>query len=77
MAIAETNDLRAYCVDVARRARDASTELARAKGAQKIECLHRAAKLLREHSGEILEANRRDLQAAPGFGLIRRRNRSG
>jgi glutamate-5-semialdehyde dehydrogenase len=69
VAIAETNDLRAYCLDVARRARGASEELARAKGAQKIECLHLAAKLLREHSAEILKANQRDVAAAPGFGL--------
>jgi glutamate-5-semialdehyde dehydrogenase len=69
VAIAETTDLHAYCLDVARRAKVASVELARAKGAQKIDWLHRSAGLLRERASEILDANQLDLAAAPGFGL--------
>src|SRR5438132_11239223 len=69
MAIAESTDLKAYCVDVARRARAASAELARARGEQKIGCLERAAKLVREHAMDILEMNQLDIEAAPGFGL--------
>lgn len=69
MAIAENVDLKQYCLDVAQRARAASTELARATGAQKIDWLRRSAKLLRDRSAEILEANKKDLAAAPGYGL--------
>lgn len=69
MAIAENVDLKQYCLDVAQRARAASTELARATGAQKIDWLRRSAKLLRERAAEILEANKKDLAAAPGYGL--------
>src|SRR6266496_5330965 len=69
MAVAETTDLHAYCLDVARRAKAAATELGRAKGAQKIDWLHRSAGLLRERASEILDANQLDLAAAPGYGL--------
>jgi glutamate-5-semialdehyde dehydrogenase len=69
MAIAENIDLRSYCLDVARRAKAASTKLTRATGAQKIDWLRRSAKALRERSAEILEANQHDIAAAPGFGL--------
>jgi glutamate-5-semialdehyde dehydrogenase len=69
MAIAENVDLKQYCLDVAQRARAASTELVRATGAQKIDWLRRSAKLLRERSAEILEANKKDIAAAPGYGL--------
>ncbi len=69
MAIAENVNLKSYCQDVAERAKKASAELARGTGAQKINWLRRSAKMLREHTAEILEANKRDLAAAPGFGL--------
>jgi glutamate-5-semialdehyde dehydrogenase len=69
VAVAETQDLRSYCVDVARRARAASEELARASGQQKIDWLRRSATMIRERADEIREANQADLAAAPGFGL--------
>jgi glutamate-5-semialdehyde dehydrogenase len=69
MITAESTDLHAYCLDVAQRARKASTLLAQAKGASKIEWLRLSAKLLRENSALILEANQRDVAAAPSFGL--------
>ena len=69
MAIAETTDLRSYCLDVARRAKAASAGLACAKGAQKIDFLRHAAAELRRHTADVLDANQHDLDAAPGFGL--------
>jgi glutamate-5-semialdehyde dehydrogenase len=69
VSIAEQTDLRAYCLDVARRARAASADLVRAKGAQKIAWLKRSAALLRSEANEIVAANDRDLAAAPSFGL--------
>lgn len=69
MAIAEIQDLRQYCVEVAQRARAASAELARASGQQKIDWLRRSAELTRARSAEIRAANEMDLEAAPGYGL--------
>jgi glutamate-5-semialdehyde dehydrogenase len=69
VAIAETTDLRSYCLDVARRAKAASAELACAKGAQKIDFLRHATAELRRHTADVLDANQHDLEAAPGFGL--------
>jgi glutamate-5-semialdehyde dehydrogenase len=69
MATAEQTDLRAYCLDVARRARAASADVARAGGGAKIEWLKRSAAALRERADEILAANQLDLDAAPGYGL--------
>jgi len=69
MALADDNDLQAYCVDVARRAKRASAELALVTGAQKREWLCRSAQLLSERGVALTEANRLDLAAAPEFGL--------
>jgi glutamate-5-semialdehyde dehydrogenase len=69
LAVVENTDLRAYCLDVARRSRAASAELACAKGAKKIDWLRRSAALLCSESKEILEANQLDVAAAHGFGL--------
>ena len=69
MAIAEIQDLRQYCVEVAQRAQAAAAELARASGQQKIDWLRRSAELIRQRSAEIRAANQTDLAAAPGFGL--------
>ena len=69
MSIAEQTDLRTYCLDVARRARAASAELVRAKGAQKIAWLKRSAALLRSKAKDIVTANEQDLAAASSFGL--------
>lgn len=62
-------DLRRYCVDVAARAGEAAARLANVGGAAKNRFLHRAAGLLRTKADRLIEANQRDLQAAPGFGL--------
>jgi glutamate-5-semialdehyde dehydrogenase len=62
-------DLRTYCVDVARRAHDAAAGLAGVGGAAKNQFLRHGAALLRSRSAELIEANREDVAAAPGFGL--------
>jgi glutamate-5-semialdehyde dehydrogenase len=64
-----TSDLHEYCLDVARRAKRASEELACATGAQKERWLHRCASLLGERSVALAEANRLDIAKAPEFGL--------
>jgi glutamate-5-semialdehyde dehydrogenase len=69
MVIAETQDLKHYCREAARRARAGSEALAQAGGQRKIDWLRRSAKLLRDRSAEILAANSHDLAAAPGYGL--------
>jgi len=63
------NDLRGYCIDLARRAQRASAELTRATGGKKQQWLRRSAALLRQRTESLLEANRCDLEAAPGVGL--------
>jgi glutamate-5-semialdehyde dehydrogenase len=69
VATVESTDLQAYCLNVAQRARMASVELARVEAVSKIDWLRRSAELLKENVNEILEANRLDIAAAPGFGL--------
>jgi glutamate-5-semialdehyde dehydrogenase len=69
VAVAEIQDLRRYCVDVAQRARSAAEELARASGQQKIDWLRHSAAIIRQRSAEIRDANDVDLAAAPGYGL--------
>jgi glutamate-5-semialdehyde dehydrogenase len=64
------DELREYCLDVARRASRAAAELARVSGAQKEQWLRHSARLLMgERSGALSEANRLDLARAPDFGL--------
>ncbi|MSR58592.1 MAG: glutamate-5-semialdehyde dehydrogenase [Planctomycetaceae bacterium] len=62
-------DVAAYAAQVARAAKDASRRLAVASGQQKDQWLCRAAELIRARGGEVLAANQRDLEAAPGYGL--------
>ncbi|QDU86682.1 Gamma-glutamyl phosphate reductase [Pirellulimonas nuda] len=62
-------DLSDYCLDVARRARAASVELASLSGATKNAWLRGSAALLRGEQAGLIEANQLDLDAAPGFGL--------
>ena len=63
------NDLHAYCLDLAQRAKRASAELAQASAAQKQKWLRQTARLLGQRSVALAEANHLDLAAAPGFGL--------
>jgi glutamate-5-semialdehyde dehydrogenase len=69
MAVTPIDDLREYCIDVARRAKRAAAEMTRITGAQKNEWLLHSARLLGERSVALAEANRLDLAAAPAFGL--------
>ncbi len=69
MAVAETFDLRRYCLETAQRARRASEQLACLGGGTKIDWLKRAAQLLRTSEELLGEANAKDVAAAPQFGL--------
>lgn len=69
MSVAENHDLQQYCLEVARRARAASSQLAQVTGQQKNNWLNHSAKLLRENVDSILQANQKDIDAAESFGL--------
>jgi glutamate-5-semialdehyde dehydrogenase len=63
------SDLQEYCLDLARRAKRAAADLALITGRKKQQWLRRAGQLLNERSAALIEANDRDVAAAPGFGL--------
>ena len=63
------NELREYCLETAKRAKNASQALAAISGAQKNRWLERVADMLIERKDEILEANAKDLEAAREAGL--------
>jgi len=69
MAVADSLDLRKYCLETAQRARRASDQLARLSGGQKNAWLRRAAELLRSEHRVLSEANAQDLAAAAELGL--------
>ncbi len=69
MAVADHDDLKQYCLDVARRAKRAAAEMTRGTGAQKEAWLRGSARLLTERSVALAEANRLDVAAAEDFGL--------
>jgi len=62
-------DLPQYVKETSRRAREASRRLAAVSGQQKNAWLLGTAKALRERAAFLIEANTRDLEAAPGYGL--------
>lgn len=61
--------LAALCRELADRARSASTQLAIARTAEKNAWLLASADLLVARTAELLAENRRDVDAAPGYGL--------
>ncbi|MDG3006566.1 glutamate-5-semialdehyde dehydrogenase [Paludisphaera mucosa] len=67
--LATDGDLDALCRGLASRAKRAARALATAGPGAKDAWLDAAAKALESRSGEILEANARDVEAAPGLGL--------
>jgi glutamate-5-semialdehyde dehydrogenase len=69
MAVATELDLDKYCAEVAAQAKHASALLAVVETSVKNEWLRRSAELLRTNVDEIEQANSRDLDAAPGYGL--------
>lgn len=69
MTTVDKQDLEKYCRDLAQRAKVAATQLAVVSGGAKNRWLLESARLLREHTSTVLQANEQDIQAAPGFGL--------
>lgn len=67
--MSDPTDLQGYCTDVARQAATASGSLAVVSGELKNLWLLQSAAALRRHSRKILDANLRDVRAAPEFGL--------
>lgn len=63
------NDLAQYAKDTATRARQASRKLALATGNQKSAWLKRSAEQIRQQSAQLIEANAKDLEKAPEYGL--------
>ena len=68
MSVAVPN-LAEYCLHTAQKAKDASAKLARVGGAAKDQWLRTSAEALRSRCATILEANQRDIEAAPTFAL--------
>jgi glutamate-5-semialdehyde dehydrogenase len=64
-----STDLSAYCLDLARRARAASRQLATASGTSKNDWLSGTAEVLEQRYDEVLDANEKDLAAAAEMGL--------
>lgn len=62
-------DLKAYCTDLAARAKAAAAKLASVSGRNKIDWLNRSADLLTERSVALAEANHVDIANAPRYGL--------
>src|ERR1700749_4422769 len=69
MSVVSEPNLDTYCTDVASRAKRASMQLANTPTSVKDDWLRKSAQLLRENEERIIEANARDLEAAPGYGL--------
>lgn len=69
MTIAQENDLQAYCLETAKRARHAAEGLVTVSAEMKNAWLREAAAQLRQQEQALLAANALDLEAAPGFGL--------
>ncbi|MBI3469108.1 MAG: glutamate-5-semialdehyde dehydrogenase, partial [Planctomycetes bacterium] len=62
-------DLERYCLALSTHARAAASELARARGELKDGWLRLVAEGFRKEEAPILEANARDIEAAPRYGL--------
>jgi glutamate-5-semialdehyde dehydrogenase len=62
-------DFNQYASEWADRARNASRELVLASGDQKNAWLRRSAELVRARTAELIAANEKDIEAAPGYGL--------
>ena len=62
-------DYQQYAREWADRARGASRELVLASGDKKNAWLRRSAQLVRERTAELVAANEKDIEAAPGYGL--------
>jgi len=69
MSVADAQDLKTYCHEVAARAKSASVELAVLSGTAKNCWLIESAKQLRQRKTALIKANEQDLVAAPSYGL--------
>ncbi len=67
--LADDDPLKARCLELASRAKEASRALAVAPGAAKDGWLRRSAASIRGRANEILAANARDVEAGPANGL--------
>lgn len=67
----KTGDLQTQMEALGARARKAAAVLAQAKPEQKVKALHEAAAAIRRRTGEILAANRRDVEAAEAKGMAK------
>ena len=63
------NELENYCLTVAQAAREASRKMALVSSGQKTRWLKASARRLRNELPALLEANKKDIDAAPGYGL--------
>ncbi len=68
-ATAQLPALAAHCRAIAERARGSAIELAGIPGAHRVAALRAAAARIRADAAAILEANAKDVAAAPGYGL--------
>jgi len=68
-AVAQPASLAAHCRAIAERARRAAIDLAGIPGARRAAALRAAAARIRVDAAAILEANAKDVAAAPGYGL--------
>jgi glutamate-5-semialdehyde dehydrogenase len=68
-ATAQPPALAAHCRAIAERARRAAIDLAGIPGARRVAALRAAAARIRADAAAILEANAKDVAAAPGYGL--------
>lgn len=64
-----TTDLPAYCQRLGEAARRAGLAMAGVSGAQRDAALHAVADALDAASAQVVDANAKDLAAAPGYGL--------
>jgi len=69
MSIAENQSLEEYCVETGRRAKQAAMVMALVDSDAKNVWLVESARRLRSSQSALLEANRADIDAAPGYGL--------
>jgi len=68
-ATAQPSALAAHCRAIAERARRSAIDLAGIPGARRAAALRAAAARIRADAAAILEANAKDVAAAPGYGL--------
>ena len=69
MAVAADLDLQGYCLTTGRQAKQAAQRLGLVRGEIKNAWLRDSARRLRDAQAAVLEANERDLDQAPHFGL--------